>query len=139
MQYKIPVQIENEDPIFLWLWLRQLMILMIWWWISYTIFDKLRISLTPEIAAVPALFVFAIVLLIVLFKHSEMTFMPFLFAILRYNINARERIWDAWIDSFQPIDIWYTTNLQENDKWWNIDVNSKKDKIREIENKLEKI
>jgi hypothetical protein len=30
MQYKIPVQIENEDPIMLWLSLRQLMIIMVW-------------------------------------------------------------------------------------------------------------
>lgn len=29
MQYKIPVQVENEDPIFLGLSLRQLMIIMI--------------------------------------------------------------------------------------------------------------
>jgi hypothetical protein len=32
MQYKIPVQIENEDPIVLWLSIRQLAIIFIWWW-----------------------------------------------------------------------------------------------------------
>jgi len=41
MQYKIPVQIENEDPIFLGLSLRQLIIIMIAFSIAYGIFTGL--------------------------------------------------------------------------------------------------
>ena len=54
MQYKIPVQIENEDPIFLWLSLRQLGIIMIGWWISYSIFGSLVNSVGFEIAIIPS-------------------------------------------------------------------------------------
>ena len=42
MQYKIPVQIENEDPIFLGLSLRQLMILMVGFSFAYLIFTSLE-------------------------------------------------------------------------------------------------
>ncbi len=41
MQYKIPVQIENEDPILLGLSLRQLTIIMISWAIAYQTFKSL--------------------------------------------------------------------------------------------------
>jgi hypothetical protein len=44
MQYKIPVQIENEDPIVLGLSLRQLAILMIGGGIAYSIFTGLAPS-----------------------------------------------------------------------------------------------
>jgi hypothetical protein len=41
MQYKIPVQIENEDPIFMGLSLRQLTILMIGFGIAYLLFQNI--------------------------------------------------------------------------------------------------
>lgn len=44
MQYKIPVQIENEDKIFLNLSLRQIMILMIGFSVAYTLFKSLEKS-----------------------------------------------------------------------------------------------
>jgi hypothetical protein len=44
MQYKIPVQIENEDPIFLGLSLRQLTIIMIGFSGAYGIFQSLAPS-----------------------------------------------------------------------------------------------
>jgi hypothetical protein len=34
-----------------------------------------------------------------------MTFVPFLLALLRFNINYKERIWQAKTDSFAPLDI----------------------------------
>lgn len=40
MQYKIPIQIENEDVIVANLSLRQLMILMAWGGLGYVIFKK---------------------------------------------------------------------------------------------------
>ena len=79
VQYKIPVQIENEDPIFLWLSLKQLVIIIIW------IFT----------------------LIVALFKHSEMTFVPFLLNLIRQIINSEPKKWVKWVDSFQPIDIFF--------------------------------
>jgi len=54
MQYKIPVQIENEDPILLWLSGRQLAIIMIWGWIWYSIFQSLAPVLWNTVALFPA-------------------------------------------------------------------------------------
>ncbi len=138
MQYKIPVQIENEDPIFLGLWLRQLMILMIWWGIWFTLFDNLKDSMGNEIALIPALFIFWIAVLIAVFKHSEMTFIPFFLSLLRLNINPKERNWDRWVDSFQPIDIWYvvTDGAKKKD---NVDFDSKLDKLKNLDDQINKI
>ena len=55
MQYKIPVQIENDDPIFLWLSLKQLVILIVGWAIGYSIFKWLAPGVWSEIAAIPAI------------------------------------------------------------------------------------
>ncbi len=62
MQYKIPVQIENEDPIFLGLSLRQLAILMFGGAIAYGIFQ----TLAPQTGANIALFPSGVVALITL-------------------------------------------------------------------------
>jgi hypothetical protein len=34
-----------------------------------------------------------------------MTFVPFILALLRFNINYKERSWQAKTDSFSPLDI----------------------------------
>lgn len=138
MQYKIPVQIENEDPIVAWLSLRQLAIIMIWWSIAYSLFTSLQKSLWTEIALIPAIIIWWIALLIALFRYSEMTFIPFILSFIRFKINLEERKWMKWIDSFQPIDIWYLTSSQSK-KEEKIDFTSKIDKINELENKLNKL
>ena len=138
MQYKIPVQIENEDPIIFGLSLRQLIILIIWWAIAYWIFNWLAPNVWTELAALPAIFIWLITLLIAVFKHSEMTFVPFVLNLLRYHTNGKERIWVKWVDSYQPIDIWFISN-QEDDKSENIDFQDKIDKIKELDDKLNKI
>lgn len=138
MQYKIPVQIENEDPIVAWLSLRQLAIIMIWWSIAYSLFTSLEKSLWTEIALIPAIIIWWIALLIALFRYSEMTFIPFILSFIRFKINLEERKWMKWIDSFQPIDIWYLTSSQSK-KEEKIDFTSKIDKINELENKLNKL
>lgn len=138
MQYKIPVQIENEDPIILWLSLRQLTILIIWWAIGYSVFKSLVNTVWAEVAAIPWIIIAAIALLIAIFKHTEMTFVPFVLNILRFNTNWKERVWVKWVDSFQPIDIWFTTNLEEK-KSNDIDFKDKLDKIKELDDKLNKI
>lgn len=138
MQYKIPVQIENEDPIIFGLSLRQLIILMIWWSIAYWIFNGLAPNVWTELAALPAIFIALLTFLIAVFKHSEMTFVPFILNLLRYNTNGKERIWIKWVDSYQPIDIWFITNQNEQ-KSENIDFQDKIDKIKELDDKLNKI
>lgn len=138
MQYKIPVQIENEDPIVLWLSLRQLAIIMIWWWIWYSLFTSLAPNVWVEIAAIPWIMIAGTAVMIAVFKYSEMTFIPFILSFIRFQTNLSERKWDKWVDSFQPIDIWYiTSSLEKKDE--KIDFNSKIDKIKELEEKLNKI
>lgn len=138
MQYKIPVQIENEDPIMLWLSLRQLLIIMIWFWIAYGIFKKLETSLWAQIALVPAIIIVIITLIVALFKNSEMTFVPFVLSFIRYKLNLNQRIWKSWVDSYEPMDIWY---VPENDieKKDNIDLKTKIDKLKEMDEKIKKI
>lgn len=138
MQYKIPVQIENEDPIVLWLSLRQLAILMIWWAIAYSLFTSLVESMWTEIALIPSLIIFWLTLLIALFRYSEMTFIPFILSFIRFKSNIEERKWIKWVDSFQPIDVGYLTSSQSK-KEEKIDFTNKIDKINELEDKLNKI
>ena len=70
MQYKIPVQIENEDPIILWLSLRQLTILIIGSGIWYTVFKSLLPSMSAEVAAIPWIIIAAIALLIAVYPAN---------------------------------------------------------------------
>ena len=138
MQYKIPVQIENEDPIFLWLGLKQLMVIMVGWWIAFVLFDNLRLTIPKEIAAIPAIIVFLITVLVAVFKHSEMTFIPFFLNLLRWMINPSERKWDKWVDSFQPIDIGHVVNYDWK-KADTIDFASKKEKLQNLEDNINKL
>jgi len=138
MQYKIPVQIENEDPIVLWLSLRQLAIIMVWWSIAYSVFNSLAPNLWVEIALIPSILIAWVSLLIALFKFSEMTFIPYILSFIRFKSNIEERKWVKWVDSFQPIDIGFIANTNSK-KEETIDYSSKIDKINELENKLNKI
>lgn len=137
MQYKIPVQIENEDPIFLWLGLKQLAIVVIWWWIWYNVF-KLLSDLWPEIAAIPAIIIFVISIAIAKFKIAGMSFLKFIYSFIQLKVNLEERKWIKWIDSFQPIDLWYITNVDEI-KNETVDMESKMDKINKLKDKINKI
>ncbi len=137
MQYKIPVQIENEDPILLWLWLKQLAVIMVGGWIAFSVFDALK-WLWNEIAAIPAIILLGITLLIAVFKHSEMTFIPFVLAVFRASINWKERKWIKWVDSFQPIDIWYIKNSDSKSNT-KITFETKFDKLKNLEDKINKI
>lgn len=138
MQYKIPVQVENEDPIILWLSLKQLSIIMWWFGIAYWIFKSLEPKAWAEIAAIPSLIVVAITLFIALFKQYEMTFLPFILAILRFNINFKERNWKSWVDSFSPLDIWIIVD-NNNKQEEQIDLKTRSEKIKSLEDNLNKI
>lgn len=138
MQYKIPVQIENADKIIFNLSLKQLTIIMIWWWIAYSYFKSMQPKMGTEIAAIPAWLIISIAIVVAVFKSYEMTFIPFILSILRMNINPKKRFWQKWVDSFQAIDVWYVTNndMKKEEK---IDFKSKMDKINEINEQLNKI
>ncbi len=113
MQYKIPVQIENEDPIFLGLSLRQLAIIMIGGGIAYSIFKSLEKNIGPQAASIPAIIVLIIVLFIALFKNSEMTFLPFILNMVRLNLNGGTRLWQKGTESFSRLSIGYVASYAE--------------------------
>lgn len=138
MQYKIPVQIENEDPIFLGLSLRQLTIIMVGFAMAYWIFQTLAPQAGWEIALLPSWFVAAITVAIAIFKLNEMTFIPFVMSIIRLNIFPRERNWQNTIDSFQPIDVGFLSDEGQK-KSESIDMQEKIDTIEELQDKLKKI
>ena len=138
MQYKIPVQIENEDPIFLGLSLRQLTILMVWSWIGYSILKSLAPTLWVEIAAIPSVFIAGLSFAIAKFKIAEMSFIRFVLSFVRQKVNVETRKWIKWVDSFSPLDIGYLSSTQEK-KEEKIDFKSKIDKINELEDKLNKL
>lgn len=138
MQYKIPVQIEMADRIIFGLSLKQLAILLIGSGTTYQIFTSLSQKFGIEFAIVPSVVIGGVTLLIVFFKRGGMTFFPYILSLIRFNINLKERQFVKWIDSFQPIEIGYlrsTTRKQEKD----IDFESKIDKIKKLENQLDKI
>lgn len=138
MQYKIPVQIENEDPIIWPLSLRQLIICVVWWGIWYSIFKTLAPAVWTEIAAIPAIIVAWLWFIIAIFKYSEMTFVPFVLSFIRFWVNISERKWVKWVDSFSALDIWYITNTEEK-KSAKVDTTEKIDKIKDLEEKLKNI
>jgi len=138
MQYKIPVQIENEDPILMWLSLRQLFILMAWWAIAYNIFISLAPSVWKEVAMLPSWIIALVTFLIATFKQYEMTFVPFILSFIRFNVNLKERRWQQAVDSINPLDIWFVTKPNEK-KDEKIDFSSKIEQINNLEDKLNKI
>jgi len=138
MQYKIPVQIENEDPIMLGLSLRQIIIILIGWSIGYAVFTGLAPNTGPEIAALPGLLIAGFFVLVAIFKNHEMTFIPFILALVRYKVNYASRKWQKWDDSFAATDVWFVSQISVKSEK-NIDFESKIDKIKNIDDKLDKL
>ena len=138
MQYKIPVQIENEDPIMLGLSLRQIIIILIGGTIGYSIFNGLAPNVGPEVAALPGIFITVLFVIIAIFKNHEMTFVPFILSLIRYKINYPDRKWQKWDDSISAFNIWYITQTETKTKE-SVDFESKMHKIKHIDDKLEKL
>lgn len=118
MQYKIPIQIENEDVIVAWLSLRQLMIMMIWGGIGYGIFKYAETRIGANIGlwlGAPFVLIGVIVALV---RISEMTFLPITLNFLRLSLNAKSRMWSQWADSYSEMDIGYISpsNAQKETK-----------------------
>lgn len=106
MQYKIPIQIENEDTIVLGLSLRQLGIMMAFGGIGYALYQSLQ-SQIGGAALIPAIIIVAIGVIIALVKVSEMTFMPLMLNYLRMSLNGKERLWSQGTDSYTEFEIGY--------------------------------
>lgn len=138
MQYKIPVQIENEDKIVLNISFKQLIILVIWWTISFSLFKGLSQNLWVEVALVPSIFIFLFTALIAFLNVSEMTFVPYILNLIRQSINSWDKIWAKWVDSFQAIDIWYIVRESEKQDE-KVSITKKIDNLNNLQDKLKDI
>lgn len=107
MQYKIPLQIENEDVIVAWLSLRQLFILMVWGGLAYTVFKYAEIRVGPTVWLVLAIPLVLIGVVIALIRIAEMTFLPTVLNFFRLSLNARSRVWSQGTDGYSELDIGY--------------------------------
>ncbi len=125
MQYKIPVQIENEDTIIGNLSLRQIIIMMVWWWIGYSLFKSLEPRIGWEIALIPAATFWIVGIVIALMKISEMTFLAVMLNFIRLQLTSKERKWEKWVDSFSELEIGYVLPVNsvqtKNLSKWSID------------------
>jgi len=118
MQYKIPVQIENEDKIFLNLSLRQLVIIMVGGGIGYSVFKSLEPNVGAGVALFPTIIIVGLALVIALFRHTEMTFIPFLLNLIRLNLNVGNRTWCKWVDSYNSLEVGYIKAPTETQSTW---------------------
>ncbi|MBP6981339.1 PrgI family protein [Candidatus Gracilibacteria bacterium] len=109
MQYKIPLQIENEDIIVAGLSLRQLIIMMVWGGLAYTVFKNMGPKVGPTIAAFLAAPLAITGITIALTKIYEMTFLPAILNYIRLSLNAKSRIWSVGTDSFSDLEVGYVT------------------------------
>ncbi len=137
MQYKIPVQIENEDKIFLNLSLRQIGIMMVGGGFGYSIFKSLEPNVGASVALFPAIIVVGISVVVALFRHSEMTFVPFILNLIRLNLNSGNRMWSKWVDSYNSLEVGFIRALDET-KSNGVDKNSHKT-FENVEDKLGKL
>lgn len=137
MQYKIPINIENEDPIVFGLSIRQLSIIFAWLGLGYAIFNSLDPYLWKVLAWFPAVIVVVFFVFVALVKISEMTFMVLILNWIRAWANQKERYWQKWVDSFSALDVGYITNIKN--KVEKIEVWNKIEKIKSLDEQLEKI
>ena len=138
MQYKIPVQIEKADNIVLGLSLKQLITLIIWFWIAYSVFDALAKRGGFELWIIPAVVIAAITVVVTFINIWEMTFQSLLLSFIRYSVNLKDRSFLMGTDSYQPIEIWYVT-MSTGSQEKSIDFETKMDKIKSLDDQLKKI
>jgi hypothetical protein len=139
MQYKIPVQIENEDTIVLGLSIRQLVILMWWGGVAYGVFKNLEPSIGAQIAAIIAIPIAVVGVVVALVKVSEMTFLPIVLNTIRLSLNSKIRAWSQGTDSYSELDVGYVQVVEQEkaigtSKWafGNIATDTYSDKLGKI-------
>ncbi|MBP7823374.1 PrgI family protein [Candidatus Gracilibacteria bacterium] len=139
MQYKIPIQIENEDTIIFDLSLRQMGIIIVGVILAFGLFNKFegRIPTTPLF--IICIVIIAVFFVVAKFRTHEMTFLPFVLNLARFRINGnggnnQGRIWTRGVDSYSPLEIGYV----QSDTY--VESNHKHDKdISKLAEKLKKI
>lgn len=122
MQYKIPVQIENEDRIILGLSLRQLMIILAFGAVAYGVFQKIAANAgvaadnsTKMVGAIIAFLILGVGIVIAKFNNHEMTFLPYILNWLRLRVNGAQRVWGQGIDSTPTLQIGYVSAPPKED------------------------
>jgi hypothetical protein len=90
------------------------------------------------VAFIPAILPIVITVIVVKFNVAGMRFVTFLLAALRFNINPKERIWFNTVDSFQPIDIGFLSNIEQKQEE-KVDFTSKIDKIKTLDEQIKKL
>lgn len=139
MQYKIPIQVENEDPIILGLSIRQLAILIAAWWLAYWIFKLLVNTTGWQIALLPSWLIVVWTFILVKLNYYGMTFLPLVLAFLQYNINIKNRFWIWWVDSYSVFDTWIITLIWSKKEDTIIDLSTQEEKLKNLEDNLSKI
>lgn len=112
MQYKIPIQIENEDTIIFDLSLRQMGIIIVWVILAFGLFNKFQGTIPNTPLFIVCVVIIGIFFIVAKFRTHEMTFLPFLLNLARYKINGngwngQGRVWIRGVDSYSPLEIWY--------------------------------
>lgn len=121
MQYKIPIQIENEDTIIFDLSLRQIGIIIVWVILAFGLFNKFQGTLPNTVLFVICIIIIGIFFIVAKFKTHEMTFLPFLLNLARYKINwngsnNQGRVWIRGVDSYSPLEIGYVQSDTSEEK-----------------------
>lgn len=112
MQYKIPIQIENEDTIIFNLSLRQMGIIIVWVILAFGLFNKFQWVVPNTPLFIICIVIIAVFFIVAKFRTHEMTFLPFILNLLRFRINGNGsnntgRVWMRWVDSYSPLEMGY--------------------------------
>lgn len=112
MQYKIPIQIENEDTIIFDLSLRQMGIIIVWVILAFGLFNKFQGTIPNTPLFIVCVVIVGIFFVVAKFRTHEMTFLPFMLNLARFKINGngnngQGRVWIRGVDSYSPLEVWY--------------------------------
>ncbi|MFA6091145.1 MAG: hypothetical protein WC774_05220, partial [Candidatus Gracilibacteria bacterium] len=117
--------------------LRQLTIIMVGGGFGYSVFKSLEPSIGADVALFPTLIIVGLTLIIALFRHTEMTFVPFFLNLIRLNLNVGNRVWSKGVDSYNSLEVGYVRNFEEIQSG-GVDKNSHKT-FESVEEKLGKL
>ncbi len=139
MQYKIPIQIENEDTIIFDLSLRQLGLIIVGVILAFGVFNKFQGSIPNTPLFIICIIIILVFFVVAKFRTHEMTFLPFILNLARYKINGngnngQGRVWMRGVDSYSTLKIgyvepeYYEAKGKKRDK----DVSQLRDKLKKI-------
>ncbi len=110
MQYKIPIQIENEDTIIFDLSLRQIGLIIVGVILAFGVFNKFQYTIPTTPLFIICIVIILIFFVIAKFRTHEMTFLPFILNLARYKINGNGnngegRVWIRGVDSYSTLKV----------------------------------